>query len=109
MHKDYTFRLSAKSSPAQTQIIPIPQDYVENSVVFLPPTPDLIYLHRQHCFRGGLRAILFSGGKKRKKAEPQLLRVAWKRRKTEVSSYSPKIHRDQCLNSILLCPSCDFN
>lgn len=67
MHKDYTFRLSAKSSPAQTQIIPIPQDYVENSLVFLPPTPDLIYLHRQHCFRGGLRAILFSGGKKRKK------------------------------------------
>lgn len=66
MHKDYTFRLSAKSSLAQTQIIPIPQDYVENSLVFLPPTPDLIYLHKQHCFRGDLHAILFSGKKKEK-------------------------------------------
>lgn len=67
MHKDYTFRLSAKSSPAQTQIIPIPQDYVDNSLVFLPPTPDPIYLHRQHCFSQGLRAILFSGKKNKKK------------------------------------------
>lgn len=112
MHQDYTFRLSAKSSPARTQIIPIPQDFVEYSLVFLPPTPGLIYLHRQHCFSQGLRAILFPWGKKKqtkkaKKAELQLFRVPWKRRKTDVSSYPLKIHRDQCLNSILLCPSCD--
>lgn len=41
------------------------------------------------------------------KAKLQLFRVPWRRRKTDVSSYSPKIHNDQCLSSILLCPSCD--
>lgn len=54
--------------------------------------------------------LFFSLGekkKKEKKAELQLFRVPWKRRNTDIRSYSPKIHRDQCLNSILLCPSCD--
>lgn len=67
MHQDYTFRLSAKSCPERTQIIPIPQDFVEYSLVFLPPTPGLIHLHRQHCFSQGLRAILFPQKKKKRK------------------------------------------
>lgn len=52
----------------------------------------------------------FSLKKKKKKKERkklQLFRVPQKRRQTDVSSYSPRIHDDQCMSSILLCPSCD--
>lgn len=107
MHEDDNSKLSAKSSPAQTPVIPISQDFVRYFQVCLSPTPGLIYLYRHHGFRRGLRDLFSLGGLKKKKAMLQLLRVPWKRRKTDASSCSPKIHNDQCLSNILLCPSCD--
>lgn len=54
--------------------------------------------------------VSFFSLKKKKKNERkklQLFRVPQRRRQTDVSSYSPRIHDDQCMSSILLCPSCD--
>lgn len=80
----------------------------------LPPTPipfictdSFICTALAECCLWFFSPLWGEEKKKERKGKLQLLRVPWRRRKTDVSSYSPKIHNDQCLSSILLCPSCD--
>lgn len=108
--KDHSFKLSAKSSPAQT-----PSSHTSQKLhPVLPSLPSPLcqvsFICTDSTALSEVYVICFSQkAKKAKKKEKklQLLRVPPRRRKPDVSSYSPRIHMDQCMSSILLCPSCD--